>query len=80
MLFFQSPAFDLRLAQVVIIILTIIAFGALSYPLYLKRSASGEGLKPNEGTECEKRLIKDFDKIHTLQVHAKISQALTICY
>ncbi len=35
--------------------------------------ASGEGLKPNEGTECEKRLIKDFDKIHTLPVHAKIS-------
>lgn len=36
--FFQSPAFDLRLAQVVIIILTIIAFEALSYHLYLKRS------------------------------------------
>ena len=35
--------------------------------------ASGEGLKPNEGTECEKRLIKDFDKVHTLPVHAKIS-------
>ena len=35
--------------------------------------ASGEGLKPKEGTECEKRLIKDFDKIHTLPVHAKIS-------
>ena len=36
--------------------------------------ASGEGLKPNEGTECEKRLIKDFDKIHALPVHAKISK------
>jgi hypothetical protein len=35
--------------------------------------ASGEGLKPKEGTECEKRLIKDFDKIHTLPIHAKIS-------
>lgn len=35
--------------------------------------ASGEGLKPKEGTECEKRLIKDFDKVHTLPVHAKIS-------
>jgi hypothetical protein len=35
--FFQSPAFDLRLAQVVFIILIIIAFEALSYHLYLKR-------------------------------------------
>lgn len=35
--------------------------------------AAGEGLKPNEGTECEKRLIKDFNRIHTLPVHAKIS-------
>jgi len=29
--------------------------------------ASGEGLKPNEGTKCEKRLIKDFDKIQFMQ-------------
>ena len=35
--------------------------------------ASGEGLKPKEGTECEKRLIKDFDRVHTLPIHAKIS-------
>ena len=35
--------------------------------------ASGEGLKPKEGTECEKRLIKDFEKVHTLPIHAKIS-------
>lgn len=35
--------------------------------------ASGKGLKPKEGTECEKRSIKDFDKIHTLTIHAKIS-------
>jgi hypothetical protein len=34
--------------------------------------ASGEGLKPKEGTECEKRLIKDLDKVHTLPVHAKV--------
>jgi hypothetical protein len=36
--------------------------------------ASGEGLKPKEGTECEKRLIKDLDKVHTLPVHAKVPQ------
>ena len=35
--------------------------------------ASGEGLKPKEGTECEKRLIKDFERVHTLPIHAKIS-------
>ncbi|MGB9167846.1 MAG: hypothetical protein WCB31_02855 [Nitrososphaeraceae archaeon] len=27
---------------------------------------SGEGLKPPEGTECEKRIIKDLDKVNSL--------------
>jgi len=27
---------------------------------------SGEGLKPPEGTECEKRIIKGLDKVNSL--------------
>ena len=27
---------------------------------------SGEGLRPPEGTECEKRIIKDLDKVNSL--------------
>ena len=43
--FFQNTAFDLRFAQVVIIIITLLAAVALSYHLYLKRSGKLNKMK-----------------------------------
>lgn len=67
--FFQSPAFDLRLAQVVIIILTIIAFGALSYHLYLKRD--GKLKEDKKETTIDVYSQNNLDTLSNLLSNAK---------